>query len=62
MLESINDIDWKQFGVFTSEAMFNEILIVYILSTLGFTVAFYANKFFFGSFLKMIGGEKNTYF
>lgn len=55
-------IDWKQFGVFTNDAMFNEILIIYILSTLGFTVAFYANKMFFGSFMEMVGGDKSPYF
>lgn len=48
--------------MFTNDTVFYELLIVYILSTLGFTVAFYANKMFFGTFMKMLSGEKNCYF
>jgi len=49
-------------GVFTNESMFNELLVIYILSTLGFTVAFYANKMFLGSVFKLLFGEKNLFF
>ena len=62
MSSSFEKIDWKQLGVFTNDHIFNEILVVYILSTLGFTVFFYANKMFFGCVMKLLFGKDSLYF
>ena len=49
-------------GVFTNEQMFNELLLLYIFSTLGFTVVFYINKMFFGSVMKLLFGPDSLFF
>lgn len=62
MSSSFDQIDWKKLGVFTNDQMFNELLVIYILSTLGFTVIFYVNKMFFGSLMKLFFGPDNLFF
>ena len=49
-------------GVFTDSSVFNEILIVYVLSTLGFTVLYYLSKVIFPSILKSISSTENCFF
>ena len=49
-------------GVFTESGVFNELLIAYILSTLGFTVVYYLSKILYPTFVKAIFGPDNCYF
>ena len=62
MSTAFDQIDWKQMGVFTEESTFNELLVVYIISTLGFTVAYYLNKMFYGDVVAAIFGKDSPYF
>ena len=59
---SIEQIDWKQMGVFTESGVYNELLITYILSTLGFTVLYYLSKILYPTFVKAVFGPDNCYF
>ena len=56
------EINWKELGVFTSQSMFNEILVIYIFFTLLFTVCYFLNKMYYPSLMKAMFGEKSGYF
>ena len=56
------DINWKELGVFTQESTFNELLIVYVMFILVFTVAYYLNKMYFPSFVMLVCGKESPYF
>ena len=57
-----NEINWKELGVFTQQSSFNEVLIVYVLSTLGFTVFYFLNKMYFPSIVMAVAGKESAYF
>ena len=58
----MSEIDWKQLGVFTSQRALNELLVVYVLAVLAFTVFYFLNKLYFGHFIRIVCGEKSPYF
>ena len=57
MQASLEDIDWKQMGVFTEQTTFNELLLVYVASTLLLTVCYFLNKMFYPDIVRLIYGE-----
>ena len=61
-METIEAIDWKQMGVFTEPETFNQLLVLYIMCTLGFTVFYYMNKMFFPSIVSALAGKDSPYF
>jgi hypothetical protein len=61
-MDGIKNIDWKQFGVFTNDTVAQELLVVYTLATIGFTVFYYMNKMFFPSLMHMITGPTGHFF
>lgn len=62
MSVSIDQIDWKQMGVITEETSFNELLLLYVLSTIGFSLFYYANKMFFPSIVRSVCGPESPFF
>ena len=62
MSASIEQINWKELGVLTEETTFNEILIIYIFSTLGFILFYYVVKMYFSSFMMAVLGKDSHYF
>lgn len=62
-MDSIYSIDWKQFGVFTSDGVgVIELFVIYVLATIGFTAFFYVNKMFFPSLMHALTGPEGYYF
>ena len=61
-MQKNSEIDWKEFGVFTSQSMFNEVLVVYVLATLFFFVAYFLNKMYFPGIMMALNGDKSPYF
>ena len=62
MTSVVEQIDWKQFGVITEDTSVNEYLVVYIVSTLIFTVFYFLNKMFLPGVMRTIFGEKGAFF
>lgn len=56
------EINWEELGVFTSRTTFNELLVVYILATLLFTVLYFLNKMYFPEIIMALCGESSPYF
>ena len=46
----------------TEDTSINELLVLYIVSTLGFTVFYYLNRMFFPGIMRSIFGDKCLYF
>ena len=44
-------------GVFTEQTTFNELLLVYVASTLLLTVCYFLNKMFYPDIVRLIYGE-----
>jgi len=59
---SHSDINWKELGVFTSQNDFSELMVIYVLATLIFTVVYFLNKMYFASVIMAISGDKSCYF
>ena len=62
MSDTIRQIDWKRMGVFTEGTDFNELLVVFVLATLGFTVFYYINKLVFPSLVRSVAGATSPFF
>lgn len=56
-MESIKEIDWKQFGVITEGTeTVKELIIVFVVFTVGFTILYYANKAIFPIIMDCLSG------
>ena len=54
--------NWPEYGVFTTKEVFNELLILYVLATFGFTVFYLLNKWYYPAIMKMVFGPESPYF
>lgn len=59
---SLAEYNWPEYGVFTTSAVFNELLILYVLATIGFTVFYLLNKWYYPAVMKMFFGPESPYF
>ena len=58
----LSEYNWTEYGVFTSESVFNELLILYVVATFGFGLAYYLNKWYYPALMMMVFGKESPYF
>lgn len=58
----LGKIDWKKMGVFTDDSMYEQLLIIYVISIIGFFMLYYLSKMIFPTLVRLIAGPESCFF
>lgn len=61
-MDSLKAITWSQYGVFTDDEVVKELLVIFVVATVGFTAFYYLNKMLFPTIVGLVAGPKSHFF
>jgi len=61
MTSAIDSINWNSLGVFNDTCSFNELMTVFVVSTVGFATFYYLNKLYFDDIIAGFIGKESPY-